>query len=569
MTGGPRACLVVGSIAYVALVVAAAGSLGVNYEEVVPYVLSPIEVTDAGPIGTGQGTPPRFVVSTQLPRLAFEPAPDLRLPLLNQPYMTNHLSYGGVVLAAAGIDRLWAARLWHAAFGLVLLWLVYDVAILLGLSTRAALIAFVTAATSLPVTFMFTWARFDESLPSFAPVAVLWAALRYTRDRQPRWVWLGIVAAAFGVSGKLTTLWPLTGLAVAAIIAGWRWPSGRTVLLPALATAPLFAPILAFAIAESATGNEVGRRLGYLTDLFSGDVIVGTAANLIDYLGNWGGILSEAIRGAGARAPNVAGWLLVSGTLLWLAARVLSPGAPPRRQRLETHMLTVVAIVFTLVAMFFREHRDYQFSLLVPLYALALAAFLDHAARFLDRRLPAWVAGAAVCALPLGANLWDQRGLHDDIASAQNAMFDLGVQRASAAWLAAHGAQRPIVVTFYAVGTYEFLTDGLVRPVYAFPRVRRAKDGRPEPDLQATWRVLLGDGAEQTRFAVLPLGENPIEARHFDEPGIRDALLKVASGERVAVFSNRRGEPTLEVWKVTLLPPRVAAAGIAEELDRC
>jgi hypothetical protein len=66
--------------------------------------------------------------------------------------------------------------------------------------------------------------------------------------------------------------------------------------------------------------------------------------------------------------------------------------------------------------------------------------------------------------------------------------------------------------------------------------------------------MLLADGGTEARYAMLPLGENPIEAQHFDEPAIRDALSQVAQGERVAVFSNQRGEPLLEVWRVTSRP---------------
>lgn len=554
MTARAGAALVVASAAYLALVLSAAGKLGANYEEVVPYVLSRLDIRDWD-TGTADGPAPRFVVSGQLPRLAFEPIAGTRLPLLNQPYMTDHLSYGGVALGAVGIDRLGAARLWHAAFGLVVLWLLYDVTLLCGLPQRAALIAVATAATSLPFTFMYTWARFDESLASWSTVVVLWAALHHARDGGRRWVWVCVLAAAIAVSAKLTALWPLIGLAVAAALAGWRPPAPRTLAVPVLVATLLFLPIVGFAVAGPATANEVGRRLAFLGDLFTGDVIPGTAANLVDYLGNWGGILSEAMRGTKAGGPNVCGWLLVAATLVWLVWRALIPGLLPRRRRLETQMLAFVAVVFTFVALFFREHRDYQFALLVPLHALAIAAFLEWCAqRFLDRRLPAWAAGLLVCALPVGSNLFEQFRLHEDLVGARNAMFHQGVQRESAAWLAAHGAQRPIVVTFYAVGTYELLTDGVVRPVYGFPLLRNSKDRRFRPDYAATWRKLLGDGGGDARYAVLPLGENPIEATHFDEAAIRDALRQVAHGERVAVFSNQGGDPLLEVWRVTLLP---------------
>lgn len=554
MTARAGAALVVASAAFLVLVLSAAGKLGANYEEVVPYVLSRLDIRDWD-TGTADGPAPRFVVSGQLPRLAFEPTAGMRLPLLNQPYMTDHLSYGGVALAAAGIDRLAAARIWHAAFGLVVLWLLYDVALLCGLARRAALIAVATAATSLPFTFMYTWARFDESLASWSTVVVLWAALRHARDGRTRWVWVGVLAAAVAVSAKLTALWPLIGLAVAGALAGWRPPALRRLALPVLVAAPLFAPIVGFAIGGPATANEVGRRLAFLGDLFSSDVIPGSAANLVDYLGNWGGILSNAIRGAEAGGPNFCGRLLVAATLIWLLWRALVPAPLPRRRRLETGMLAFVAVVFVFVALFFREHRDYQFALLVPLHALAIAAFLEWIAeRALDRRVPAWAAGLLVCALPVGSNLWEQVRLHEDLAGARNAMFHQGVQRESAAWLAAHGAQRPVVVTFYAVGTYELLTDGIVQPVYGFPLLRNSKDRRFRPDYAATWRKLLGDAGGDPRYAVLPLGENPIEATHFDEAAIRDALRQVAQGERVAVFSNQRGDPLLEVWRVTPLP---------------
>ena len=77
------------------------------------------------------------------------------------------------------------------------------------------------------------------------------------------------------------------------------------------------------------------------------------------------------------------------------------------------------------------------------------------------------------------------------------------------------------------------------------------------PDLVGGWRTLLGPDASPQRFAVVPVGENPIESRHFDEPAMRAALLEVAAGERAAVFANARGEPILEMWRVT---PRATAS---------
>ena len=134
----------------------------------------------------------------------------------------------------------------------------------------------------------------------------------------------------------------------------------------------------------------------------------------------------------------------------------------------------------------------------------------------------------------------------------------MNAQRASAAWFVAHGVHRPIVQTFYAVGTYELLSNGAVRPIYAYALLRRSKDLREVPDPLAVWRALLADGGGAPRYVVLPLGQNPIEEQHFDEDAIRAALFQVAQGKRVAVFGNRQGDPLLEVWELT---PIAGAAG--------
>lgn len=549
MTARTAAALVAAAAAYLLLVLSAAATIGTNYEEVVPYVLTPLDIRDGLPRPEPNAL--GFVVSDYLPRLAFAPSPDVRLPLLNQLYMTDHLSYGGVVLGSLGLDRLWAARLWHALFGLVLVLAVYDVARCLGLGQRAALIALAIAATSLHVTVAYAAARFDESLASFGTVVVLWAALRYARDRRAAWVWLGVFAAAFAISGKVTALWPLFALAVAGALAGWRPPPLRVLALPLLAAAPLLAVMGGFALAGPATGGEVQRRLAFFSDLFTRDVILGTLGNLVVYLGSWGSITGQIIRGADAGPANRVGQLLVVGTIVWLVWRTLRGGPVARRSRLETQMLTFLVIIVVLVMFFFREHRDYQFVLLVPLYAVAMAAWLDACARrWLDRRMPAWLAGVLVGALPVLGNLWEQRGLRLDLPHARNAMADLAPARAAADWLVEHQVRHPIVVTFYQVGTYELFTDGAVRPAYIFPLLRGPKDRSNVPDLAAIWSKALADG--ETHHAVLPVGENAIERRHFDEPAIRQAMLQVADTERVAVIDNRRGEPVLEVWKARI-----------------
>lgn len=557
MSRGAAAVVAVASIAYLVLVAGTIREAGSNYEEVVPYVLAPLDIRDGQPAANESSTTPGFVTSPYLPRLAFAPAKEVRWPLLNQLYMTDHLSYGGVLLAATGLEPLAAARWFHALFALPLLWMLFDVGLLLGLGTRAAALAIALAATGLQLVICYTPARFDESVSSFGTVAVLWAALHYQREHRKLWVWLGVLAAAFAVSGKLTALWPLGALAAAGAMAGWRLPPWRELAWPGIVSLPLFAPMAGFALAgPSAAGastlDEVLRRLSFFSNLFTTGVLFGTAANLIDYLGNWGGLASQILRGSDARPPDQLGRVLVALVLVWLVARVLAPGPTPRRCRRETHMLTFAAVVFALVTMFFREHFDYQFVLLVPLHALALAAFLDWCARrFLDPFLPAGAAAVVVCALPLWSNLHQYFGLREDFTYVRNAMTDLAVQRESAAWLANRRIEKPIVTTFWSVGTYELLTRGAVHPVYPFPMLRQAKDRSYIPDFVALWRQLLADAGGDA-YVVLPLGENTIESRHFDEGAIRDGLLAVAEGKQLKTFSNARGYPLLEVWRVHL-----------------
>src|SRR5262249_55346393 len=149
-----------------------------------------------------------------------------------------------------------------------------------------------------------------------------------------------------------------------------------------------------------------------------------------DYLGSWGSILSQAMRGADGHGANIVNGALVMIVLVWLFARALAPGAPLRRHRFETQALGFLAVIFVLVALFYREHRDYQSWLLVPSAALPWGAFLDWwARRWTDAWAPAWLAAVLVGAVPLVAQLRDQRLFLEDLAHTRNAVFDLHAQR--------------------------------------------------------------------------------------------------------------------------------------------
>src|SRR5262249_33771807 len=150
--------------------------------------------------------------------------PGLWVPVLDQAYMTNHLALAGALLARV-LDPVLAPRIWHALLGLVSLLLLDDVGRAF-LSSRARLLACALAATSATFTFMFSWARFDESLSSVASLAVLAFGLRYRKDGRVLWLALACLSAGLGVSAKLTTLWPLGGMALGALIARAR-PSPR------------------------------------------------------------------------------------------------------------------------------------------------------------------------------------------------------------------------------------------------------------------------------------------------------------------------------------------------------
>jgi hypothetical protein len=90
--------------------------------------------------------------------------------------------------------------------------------------------------------------------------------------------------------------------------------------------------------------------------------------------------------------------------------------------------------------------------------------------------------------------------------------------------------------------------------MYLFLMFRHANDGTFAPDYAAVWRQLLAEEPDRDRWALLPLGENPIEARHFNEPAIRAALRTIPGAEPVETFSSRRGVPLLELWRIPAAP---------------
>jgi hypothetical protein len=141
----------------------------------------------------------------------------------------------------------------------------------------------------------------------------------------------------------------------------------------------------------------------------------------------------------------------------------------------------------------------------------------------------------------------------DDAANAQNAMLSLAAQRSSAAFLERAGITRPVTVTFYAVGQYEFLTSGAVRPLHAFDlfRDRHSDDDR----LAANWEDVLAIDAHPTHFVLLPLGRNVVEERHFPEARMRRVLLERVApshggAEQLATFTNERGAPVLALYRI-------------------
>jgi hypothetical protein len=565
--------------------------MGAFYEEVVPYVVDPMDVVTTwapGPepaLRWADGDGPdrvaetRWVVSDSLPRLALQIGAR-RFAILNQVYMTNHLSFFGLALGQLSGDPLYGARFFHALFGVAAIVLVHDIGASL-LTRRAALLGAALAATSFNLVFMFTWARFDESLPSVASLAVLAALLRFARDGRSRWLYAAAIATGVGVSAKITTLWPLGAMLLAAFVANVRRDTGprsaaRTALrslrrsqiaVAAALALPWLVPMIAHArFAPGApTSGEALRRLGFLSDLVTTDVVPRTLANMVDYLGSWSSLAAEIVRGPEAPAPSWAGRALVLATLGylgWAAFRRGPAGAPERRTRVETAMLVFIGAIAALVSMFYREHRDYQFVLLVPLFSLAVAHSLDALMTVVGRALPGRAPSCAACAIvaaaPMGAQLADCARFWRDLGHAKNAMLDQRVQRDSAEYLE-RARIRPITTTFYAVGQYELLTRGRVRPLHASNLFRNDRRKFSRDELLAIWRRLLAIDCRAPRYVLLPLGSNPVEQRHFDEEGIRAALLAdsdtYAEGiTRLESFVGRGGEPLLELYRVEGCP---------------
>lgn len=72
MTWRAGAALVAASAADAVLTITAAGRIGADYGEVVPYVLTRLEILGPEAADSNHGRPPRFGTSPWLPRLAFE-----------------------------------------------------------------------------------------------------------------------------------------------------------------------------------------------------------------------------------------------------------------------------------------------------------------------------------------------------------------------------------------------------------------------------------------------------------------------------------------------------------------
>ncbi len=174
MSRGAGAALVAVSAVYLILIVALAARAGANYEEVVPYVLSRLDIRgpapDADPAEDGAAAP-RFVTSSYASQArvradrgaapaAAQPALHDRPPLLWRRRARR--AAGSIVYGRRGCGTL--------AFGVVALWLLYDVAGLLGLGPRAALLAVAIAATSLQFTLLLQRRRGStRACPRSAP----------------------------------------------------------------------------------------------------------------------------------------------------------------------------------------------------------------------------------------------------------------------------------------------------------------------------------------------------------------------------------------------------------------
>src|SRR5262249_34710328 len=150
-------------------------------------------------------------------------------------------------------------------------------------------------------------------------------------------------------------------LLLATAIAGWRPAiSPRRLAGPAMLSACFLIPMVAFSLfaPHGAGGSEVIRRLSMLQALLSWEPWSRWSINLVEYLGSWGSLLATIVAGPGFAQTDLAGCALVMATIVFLAVRAWLPGRGPRRGRLETGMLVVVASVWLLVTMFYREHAD-------------------------------------------------------------------------------------------------------------------------------------------------------------------------------------------------------------------
>ncbi|MEI8257089.1 MAG: glycosyltransferase family 39 protein, partial [Deltaproteobacteria bacterium] len=557
-------------VLFVLLTARGIGMLGVFYEEVVSFTDVPQEIVsrvahegglmrveyadgrERDPSVVAPATP-LLVPASMLPHLSVRYRGH-QYPLLDQIYMTNHVAY--LSWCARWISPVWGVRTVHALFGVIGLVLLF----VLGRSlfdSETARTAVVLAPLGLNYTFMFTWARYDESIASVGTLAVLVAVDRYRREGKERFLAVALFLAALTVSGKITALWTLGAAGLAAIVAGkLPRPKLRGSAVGLLTGAVCFLPlILDETRMPGGTNRESARRLAMLHDVFTTDVLWQTALNMAQYLGDWGTILARVLRGpeGGGRVPFRG--FIVAACYLHLAWCALAPGESRRRARSETALLIASAVVFVLVGMFYREHRDYQFVLLVPFASLVVArSLVALAARFgVSSPRVRCAAQAAMVVAWAALGIREHMLFWNDLANGQNAMLSLAAQRRSAEFLQRRGIVRPVTVTFYAVGQYEFLTDGAVRPLHAFNLFRDPR--MDDAHLASGWRDALAIDGGETHHVLLPLGRNVVEERHFSEGSMRRVLLEqvapsLGGSTLVATFANERGAPVLALYRV-------------------
>ncbi len=521
--------------------------LGANAEEVAPLLDAPPQRLSPGPEQTA--TSPGLHASEGLPVWSWIGSDGSMTPLMIDGHV-GALSFAGARLLS-GLGGLKAARLQSTVLGVLGLLAIFALAGRLG-GPAAGLLAAALAATSAQYVFAHLMIRPDEQLDSLALVLAILAFLRHHDTGEKRWFYGACLLIGVALMAKNTALWALLGIGVAAVtfkLAPRAHPRDWAIGA-ALAAIPLL-PQAAYVLTAD-TGGAFTDRLAQISAPWVGlapDNLLFSLRHFDESFGHAGTLLAGYTQ-ATAGDP----WIPAVGYVI-LAAVALSIASAGRRDQPTARRAFGLGLGVTLALYWMLYYRGASYYLLltpwIPIAtALAVVTLWRDAARPLRSALVVLLSLLAVNAAAEATRMVDA------VRNPETGMFDGDAQQALAQRLQADEIAHPYSTTYAAVGVYELLTRGAVRPRSLWPYFRGAGDQPATFD--TAWRAVFKRLGPGVHTVLLSPNASPVE----NSEGVAGHLIAerfdgaaAAAGARVDLvetWSAPSGHPILRLVRLTL-----------------